>query len=48
MRILERGDLDAPVGDGRYKVEYTDGGVKYSCTVKVIVEGSRVLFDGIE
>ena len=41
-------DAVTPMGEGRYKVEYTDGGEKHSCTVSVIVKGSNVLFDGIE
>ena len=51
----QAGDSDAhhvdavtPKGDGLYQVEYTDGGQKLSCTVSVIVEGSKVLFDDIK
>ena len=41
-------DAVTPLGGNRYKVEYFDGGEKYSCTVNVIVRGNSILFDGIE
>ena len=49
------GDSDAhkvddiiPLGDGKYKVEYRDGGQKMSCTVTMVVNGQDILFDDIE
>ena len=41
-------DAVSPLGDGKYKVLYYDGDEEFTCTVSVIVEGSTVLFDGIE
>ncbi len=34
-----------PLGDGKYKVNYNDMGTKGTCTITVVVENDKILFD---